>query len=193
VDEVKRQVIRLGTGTQRMNESWYGLPFEKPAARMREAVEVIRGVWAAAAGPRFRHQGAHWNLDIENFRRPGLVRERVPIYIAGVNKLMARVAGEVADGYIGHPLFSRRYMREIAHPAVEDGLRRSGRSRQAFDMANYVICSINPDRAVARREAAQRSRSTPPSTPTALCSSCTASRRNGRPSARPSPASTCSA
>ncbi len=158
VDEVTggRAILGLGTGTQRMNESWYGLPFEKPAARMREAVEVIRGAWAAAGGPRFRHAGAHWNLDIENYRRPGLVRERVPIYIAGVNRLMSRVAGEVADGYIGHPLFSRRYIREVAHPAVEEGLRRSGRQRDDIALANYGICSVHPDRAVARREAAQQ-------------------------------------
>ncbi|MGH2610299.1 MAG: LLM class flavin-dependent oxidoreductase [Tepidiformaceae bacterium] len=158
VDEVTggRAILGLGSGTQRMNESWYGLPFEKPAARMREAVEIIRETWAAAGGPRFRHEGTHWNLDIENFRRPGLVRERVPIYVAGVNRLMSRVAGEVADGYIGHPLFSRRYMREVAHPAVEEGLRRSGRTRDGFEMANYVICSVHPDRAVARREAAQQ-------------------------------------
>jgi probable F420-dependent oxidoreductase len=158
VDEVTqgRMVLGLGTGTQRMNESWYGLPFEKPAARMREAVEVIRGAWAAAGGPRFRHEGEHWKLDIENFRRPGLVRKRIPVYIAGVNRLMARVAGEVGDGYIGHPLFSRRYVREVAHPAVEEGLRRAGRAREDISLANYVICSVHEDRDAARREAAQQ-------------------------------------
>ncbi|MGH2627063.1 MAG: LLM class flavin-dependent oxidoreductase [Anaerolineales bacterium] len=81
VDEVTngRAILGLGTGTQRKNESWYGLPFEKPASRMREAVEVIRATWAAAGGPRMRFEGEHWNLDIETFRRPGLARERVPI------------------------------------------------------------------------------------------------------------------
>src|SRR5690349_21285644 len=92
VDEVTggRVLLGLGTGTQRMNESWYGLAFEHPAAKMGEAVQVIRATWAAAAGPRFRFQGRFWDLDIENYRRSNMARPSIPIYIAGVNRLMAR-------------------------------------------------------------------------------------------------------
>ncbi len=158
VDEVSdgRVLLGLGSGTQRMNESWYGLAFEKPAARMAEAVRVIRATWAAAGGPRFRYEGKFWNLDIENYRRPNLRRPELPIYVAGVNRLMARAAGEVADGYIGHPLSSRRFMREVTHPAVLEGLKRSGRERTTMTLANYLICSMHEDREVARREAAHQ-------------------------------------
>lgn len=156
VDELTggRVLLGLGTGTQRMNESWYGLPFAKPAARMAEAADLIRATWDAARGPRLQHHGQFWDLDIVPFGRPNLVRPRIPIYIAGVNALMARTAGETADGYIGHPLSSRRYMREVTHPAVERGLARSGRTRNDITVANYLICSIHDDPAEARREAA---------------------------------------
>jgi probable F420-dependent oxidoreductase len=158
VDEVTggRVLLGLGTGTQRMNEAWYGLTFEKPAAKMREAVEVIRATWAAAAGPRLRFEGHFWNLDIENYRRPNLRRPSIPIYIAGVNRIMARTAGEVADGYIGHPLSSRRFMREVTHPAVLEGLDRAGRQRESITLANYIICSVHEDAAKARAEAARQ-------------------------------------
>jgi probable F420-dependent oxidoreductase len=158
VDEVTggRAILGLGTGTQRMNESWYGLPFEKPAAKMAEAVQVIRAAWAAAGGPHFRFSGEFWNLEIENYRRPNLARPSIPIYVAGVNRLMARAAGEVADGYVGHPLSSRRFMREVTHPNVLEGLRRAGRAREAMTLANYLICSVHEDREVARREAAHQ-------------------------------------
>lgn len=158
VDEVTdgRLLLGLGSGTQRMNESWYGLTFEKPAAKMAEAVHVIRATWAAAAGPRMRFEGRFWNLDIENYRRPNLRRPQIPVYVAGVNRLMARTAGEVADGYIGHPLSSRRFMREVTHPAVLEGLQRAGRPREAMTLANYLICSVHEDPAVARREAAHQ-------------------------------------
>jgi probable F420-dependent oxidoreductase len=156
VDEltVGRVLLGLGTGTQRMNEDWYGLPFAKPAARMAEAVGLIRETWAAASGPRLQHKGEFWNLDIAPYGRANLARPAIPIYIAGVNRLMARTAGEVADGYIGHPQSSRRYMREVTHPAVLDGLRRASRSRDSMTLANYLICSVHEDRAEARREAA---------------------------------------
>ena len=156
VDELTggRVLLGLGTGTQRMNESWYGLPFAKPAARMAEAVELIRATWDAARGPRLQHHGQFWDLDIAPFGRPHLARPRIPIYIAGVNALMARTAGETADGYIGHPLSSWRYMREVTHPAVERGLQRAGRARDAMTMANYLICAIHEKAEQARHEAA---------------------------------------
>ncbi len=156
VDELTggRVLLGLGTGTQRMNESWYGLPFSRPAPRMAEAVQLIRETWDAAKGPRLTHHGRFWDLDIVPFGRGQLTRPRIPIYIAGVNRLMARTAGETADGYIGHPLSSRRYMREVTHPAVAEGLQRSGRARESMTLANYLICSIHEDPAEARREAA---------------------------------------
>src|SRR5258706_1617320 len=33
-----RMVLGLGSGTRRMNVEWWGVPFAKPAARMRELI-----------------------------------------------------------------------------------------------------------------------------------------------------------
>jgi alkanesulfonate monooxygenase SsuD/methylene tetrahydromethanopterin reductase-like flavin-dependent oxidoreductase (luciferase family) len=81
------------------------------------------------------------------------VRTRIPVYLAGVNRIMVRTAGEHADGLVGHPLYSRRYLVEVVHPSVADGLRRGGRERSKFDLAGYVITSISEDREQAREEA----------------------------------------
>ena len=37
-----RMVLGLGSGTRRMNEEWYGVPFSRPAARTRELIELLR-------------------------------------------------------------------------------------------------------------------------------------------------------
>ena len=37
-----RMVLGLGSATRRMNEDWYDVRFAKPAARMRELVELLR-------------------------------------------------------------------------------------------------------------------------------------------------------
>ena len=47
---------------------------------------------------------------------------------------MTRVAGEVADGVIIHPFSNEKYIREVTLPAVEEGLKRSGRSRENFEI-----------------------------------------------------------
>jgi alkanesulfonate monooxygenase SsuD/methylene tetrahydromethanopterin reductase-like flavin-dependent oxidoreductase (luciferase family) len=45
---------------------------------------------------------------------------------------MCRIAGEVGDGLHVHSFHSARYLRECVHPAVQEGLARSGRSRADF-------------------------------------------------------------
>jgi probable F420-dependent oxidoreductase len=155
VDEVSggRVVLGLGTGTKRMQESWYGLTFEAPAPKAAEVVRLLRALWAAPGGRPFRFDGRFYKIAIDLFGRPGRVRERIPVYLAGVNRVMVRTAGEIADGLVGHPLYSRRYISDVVRPAVAEGLKRGGRERADFDLAGYVITSIADDPAVAREEA----------------------------------------
>ncbi len=155
LDEVTggRVILGLGTGTKRMQESWYGLTFEGPAPKSAEVIRILRALWETDGMKRFKYDGRFYKLAIDFFGRPGRVRKQIPVYLAGVNRLMVRTAGEVADGLVGHPLYSRRYVEEVVSPAVAEGLHRGGRSRDAFDLAGYVITSMSSDREVAREEA----------------------------------------
>ncbi|MHB8619671.1 MAG: LLM class flavin-dependent oxidoreductase, partial [Chloroflexota bacterium] len=47
--------------------------------------------------------------------------------------------GEVADGILLHPLTSERYVREKTLPAIERGLRLSGRQRKDFEVSLPVF------------------------------------------------------
>ncbi len=155
VDEIAngRLILGLGTGTKRMQESWYSLTFESPAPKAAEVVHLLRAIWEAPSGRPFRFDGRFYNVKIDLFARPGRVRSNILVYLAGVNRLMVRTAGEVADGLVGHPLYSRRYLEEVARPAAVDGLKRGGRERDEFDLAGYVITSISDDVEQAREEA----------------------------------------
>jgi alkanesulfonate monooxygenase SsuD/methylene tetrahydromethanopterin reductase-like flavin-dependent oxidoreductase (luciferase family) len=67
------------------------------------------------------------------FFSPGpIAHPRIPVYLAGVNPQMCRIAGEVADGLHIHSFHSARYLRECVHPAGQEELNRSGRSRADF-------------------------------------------------------------
>jgi probable F420-dependent oxidoreductase len=155
IDEITngRTILGLGTGTKRMQESWYGFEFEPPAPKAIEVVNLLRELWSAPQGRPFKHEGRFFNIAIDLYLRPGLVRSDIPIYLAGVNKRMVRAAGEVADGLVGHPLYSRRYLDEVVGPAIEEGLNAESRPRDAFDLAGYVITSISDDPEQAREEA----------------------------------------
>jgi probable F420-dependent oxidoreductase len=155
VDEVThgRVILGLGTGTKRMQESWYGLKFESPAPKAAEVIRLLRALWDVDGMKPFKFDGRFYRLAIDFFGRPGRVRKDIPVYLAGVNRIMVRTAGEVADGLVGHPLYSRRYLAEVVRPAVDEGLTRGGRPRSGFDLAGYVITSISHDRDEARAEA----------------------------------------
>ena len=52
-----RFVLGLGTGTRRMRTDWLGAPGDRPARRLRETVEAIRAVWAAAEAGAVSYEG----------------------------------------------------------------------------------------------------------------------------------------
>jgi probable F420-dependent oxidoreductase len=155
IDEITggRTILGLGTGTKRMQESWYGLTFESPAPKAAEVVRLLRALWEAPGSRPFKFEGRFYNIAIDLFGRPGRVRTRIPVYMAGVNRAMVRTAATVADGLVGHPLYSRKYISDVVRPAVDEGLQRAGRARGDFDLAGYVITSISGDVAQAREEA----------------------------------------
>jgi probable F420-dependent oxidoreductase len=156
IDEISggRMILGLGSGTKSMNEQWYGVPFEsRSAPKMKEAVALIRQLYANADGGRVKFEGEFYKVKLPMFFRPHAARPSVPIYLAAVQKGMLRAAGEVADGLVGHPIYTRRYIREFVHPHLEVGFARAGRAASSFDLATYVITSISEDREQAKHEA----------------------------------------
>ena len=148
-----RMTLGLGSGTSRMNEEWYGVPFSKPAARMAECVRVVRALFDAKDRVGFRFDGEFHRLAIPVYTRPGAPRARVPIAVAAVNRRMVETAGALADALIGHPIASRRWHRERTLPWLRAAEAAAGRPAGACRLLPYVLTSIQPDRALARRDA----------------------------------------
>ena len=148
-----RLTLGLGTGTRRMQQEWHGLDGEHPAGRMEELVPLLRRVWRLDEGP-IDHEGRFYRLKVKP-TAPVLppLRERLPIYMAGVNARMIEAAGAVGDGLVGHPLFTPEYVSEVVRPALERGATRTGRGERV-PIAGYLTCSVDPDRETARRNAA---------------------------------------
>ncbi len=74
------------------------------------------------------------------FFNPGPIpHPNIPIYAAGVNQGMCRLAGELCDGFHVHPFHSAQYLRQVILPAVEEGLRISGRQRSRLELVSSVF------------------------------------------------------
>jgi len=150
-----RMLLGLGSGTRRMNVEWWGMPFEKPAGRMRELIELLRAAFAAGNGFGFRFKGRFWDLKIPVYTRPG-ARADLPIWIAAVNQPMLRTAGSAADAVVGHPIATRRWHREVTLPTLRAAEAAASRPAGACRLVPYLMTSLNQDRAVALQDAKQQ-------------------------------------
>ena len=65
-----------------------------------------------------------------------------PIYLAGFGAGMIRIAGEVADGWMVHPLHTTGYMEEVALPALQEGLAKGGRTAADCEISAQTICMV---------------------------------------------------
>ena len=147
----RRFPLGLGAGVKRLNETWHGVEYGRPAPHLRETIEVVRLIMSRAhSGEPIRFAGEYHDIDIKGWVRPHPpARDAVPIYAAAVREGMARMAGDVADGLIGHPMCSLRWLDEVLIANFERGIQRSGRDRSRFDFVPTVCCVIDDDEAAA--------------------------------------------
>lgn len=148
-----RMVLGLGSATRRMNEEWYGVPFDAPAPRMRELVRLLRAAFAAKEGGGLRFEGRFWDLRVPMYARPGAPRAEIPLWLAAVNRGMIHAAGAEADGLVGHPIATRRWHREVTLPGLRAAEERAGRPEGACALVPYVVTSLAEDREQAVAEA----------------------------------------
>lgn len=149
-----RFVLGLGPQVKGHNERRFGIPWSPPAPRLREYVEALRAVWRCwETGEKLDYRGKHYTLTLmtPDFspQRTGL--PMVPVTISAVGPAMLRLAGELCDGVRLHPLCSRRYLEEVCLPTMLDGMARSGRRRENFDIHGGGFVCTGRDEAAVRR------------------------------------------
>jgi probable F420-dependent oxidoreductase len=154
--------FRLGLGPQvkAHNERRFSVPFERPSARLVEQVRALRAIWAAFAGTApLDFHGEFYRFDLlTDFFNPGPIdAPPPPVYLAAVNPFAFRMAGEVADGVHVHPLHTVRYLTEVAHPALAEGLARAGRRPGDVDVSAQVMVITGSGEERRRMEEAVRS------------------------------------
>jgi probable F420-dependent oxidoreductase len=137
-----RFILGLGSQVKGHNERRFSVKFESPAPKMREVVLAMRAIWDTwQNGTKLDFKGRFFRFDLMTpFFNPGPIEHpKVPVYVAGVNPAMCRVAGEVCDGLHVHPFNSPKYLREVVRPAVDEGRAKAGHSNADF---TYVTSSF---------------------------------------------------
>ena len=137
----------LGLGSQirphiekRFSETW-----SRPNARMREFIEAVRAIWRTwNEGDPLRFRGEFYTHTLmAPFFNPGPNPHGTPkIALAGFGPGMIRIAGEVADSWLVHPLHTPSYVREVAMPALEEGAAKAERDPSEVEVSAQVITMV---------------------------------------------------
>jgi probable F420-dependent oxidoreductase len=137
-----RFILGLGTQVKGHNERRFGVRWEHPGPKLREMIQMIRAVWDCwQNGTRPSFVGKFYNFTLMTpFFNPGPIEwPEIPIYIAGVNPYMCRLAGELCDGFHVHPFHSIKYLQEQVIPNVRAGAAKAGRSPSDCVLSSTVF------------------------------------------------------
>jgi probable F420-dependent oxidoreductase len=142
--------FRLGLGSQvKVHiEKRYGSRWERPAARMAEAVAAVKAVFAAWEGHcrlDFRGEFYTHTLMPASFNPGPNPFGPPPVLLGALGPVMTRTAAEVADGLLVMPFNSARHFAERTIPAVSEGLRRSGRPPHEFQIVAQAMVAVARD------------------------------------------------
>ncbi len=155
-----RFLLGLGTQIRAHIERRFGMPWSRPAARLREMVIAVREIWRcwSEGGPlAFEGEFYRHTLMTPIFDPGPNPHGDPPIFLAGVGPRVTEVAGEVADGFFVHPLNTERSLRSLTLPALARGLERSGRTPLDLCISlQLMVASGTDDEQIERaREAAR--------------------------------------
>jgi probable F420-dependent oxidoreductase len=117
-----RFVLGLGTQVKAHLEKRFAVPSDRPVARLREYILALRAIWDAFQGRaplRFEGEFYRHTLLTEFFSGGPIDHPDIPVYVAGVNHALAKITGEVADGFCGHPVNSPHLLETVVLPAIE--------------------------------------------------------------------------
>lgn len=121
-----------------------GIERRKPLLAMRETVEVLRRLLNME---RVTFHGEFHNvegieLDVVHGRREP---RHVPIMIGATGDLMMELTGEIADGAVLNYCVPPEY-NDRALELLEKGARKAGRTLDAIDRPQLIVCSVDHDR-----------------------------------------------
>ncbi len=139
--------LGLGVSGPQVSEGWHGVRFDKPLARTREYVSIVRDALArrdvSAPGP-------HYPLPLPDGPGKALrlslhpLRTDIPLYLAAVGPKNLELAGEIADGWLA--IFFSPEHAELSLAAVRAGRERAGTpGLDGFDVVASTPVVIGDD------------------------------------------------
>ena len=144
-----RFILGLGTQVKSHIERRFGLSWPESVTRkLREQIQVIRMFWDCwQNGSKLNYRGEYFKITLMSpFFNPGAIEHpNIPIYIAGVNTGLAKLAGELCDGFHVHPFHSVKYLKEIILPSIKEGATKERRKSEDVSVLVNAFIANTPE------------------------------------------------
>jgi F420-dependent oxidoreductase-like protein len=141
-----RVLVGLGLSGPQVIEGWHGVPYDKPVARLREYVQILRKIWAREEPVELSgkaYQVPYRGSDATGLGKPLksiLHGRQLPIYLATMQPQSVRLTAEIADGWL--PIWFSPQRMEMFRPALEEGFQRAGNGKSGKDFDIVAGCTV---------------------------------------------------
>ena len=162
-----RFTLGLGTSVREWNEDRFGVAYDRPLARLRELTVLVHRMTTASEQAEVGlFEGDFYTVDLRGTRLPRPVRPSIPIWLAPLRSPMVELSAEVADGLLGHPVWSPRWIKGEVQEAVARAWRAP--AGRVTSSASWRSCAWPSATTSSRRRRTPRpaSRCTPRSSST---------------------------
>ncbi|MFC4851911.1 LLM class F420-dependent oxidoreductase [Actinophytocola glycyrrhizae] len=148
LDSLSGGRFRLGLGVSgpQVSEGWYGVKFDKPLARTREYVSIVK---QALRRERVSFEGKHFTLPLPEGPGKPLklivhpVRSEIPVYLASIGPKNLELTGEIADGWLAI-FYSPEYGPESLE-LIRKGREKAGKTLEGFDVVPTAPLVVGDD------------------------------------------------
>lgn len=137
-----RVFLGIGRG-EALNEVTSGHSWPSNAEkfeRLKEAIYLIKKLWT---GDWVNFRGNYyWVKDSKLYTKPS---NHIPLYLAGIGKQSARLAGEETDGFVTNEL-DVGVIKDKLFPALKKGTMVSGKDYSSLEKILFLPASYNEDK-----------------------------------------------
>ena len=145
-----RFILGLGASGPQVIEGFHGVPYEKPAQRIKEYIEVCRKVWAREE--KLEYDGKTVQIPLPAGQGTGLgkplkiinhpVRKDIPIWWASLKDKSVETTAELADGWLPIMFYPEKFQ-NVWGKQLKAGLAKRDPNRSRLDISAGGMLAID--------------------------------------------------
>jgi alkanesulfonate monooxygenase SsuD/methylene tetrahydromethanopterin reductase-like flavin-dependent oxidoreductase (luciferase family) len=144
-----RAAVGIGAG-EVMNLAPFGIEYQRPFTRLKEAIEVMKLLWIATPSRPSNYDGEIFRLRDAYLQVRPVQKPHPPVYIGAISPKTRALVGEIASGWVPMAMESPATLKEHMED-VQRGAKRAGRRLRDIEVAVTVYTDVSNDTEAAYR------------------------------------------